>query len=72
MDMAAWLKGLGLGQYVAAFRDAAIDAEVLPELTDEHLKDLGLPLGHRLRLLKAIAALGAGGPAHSPRGRTSP
>ena len=67
MDMAAWLKGLGLGQYVAAFRDAAIDAEVLPELTDEHLKDLGLPLGHRLRLLKAIAALGAGGPAHSPR-----
>jgi len=57
MDVAAWLRGVGLPQYEQTFQDNAIDAEVLPQLTDEHLKELGLPLGHRLRLLNAIAAL---------------
>jgi class 3 adenylate cyclase/tetratricopeptide (TPR) repeat protein len=57
MDVAGWLRGLGLEEYAPAFRDHAIDAEILPELTDEHLKELGLPLGHRLKLLKAAAAL---------------
>ena len=57
MDVAAWLRGVGLAQHEQTFRDNAIDAEVLPQLTDEHLKELGLPLGHRLRLLNAIAAL---------------
>jgi len=57
VDVAAWLRGVGLPQYEQTFRDNAIDAEVLPQLTDEHLKELGLPLGHRLRLLNAIAAL---------------
>ena len=57
MDVAAWLRGVGLPQYEQTFRDKAIDAEVLPQLTDEHLKELGLPLGHRLRLLNAIATL---------------
>ncbi len=60
MDVGAWLRGLGLGQYEAAFRDAAIDAETLPELTDGDLEKLGVPLGHRKRILKAVAALGAG------------
>jgi class 3 adenylate cyclase/predicted ATPase len=57
MDITAWLQDLGLGRYEQVFRDNAIDADVLPELTDEHLKELGLPLGHRLKLLKAVAVL---------------
>jgi hypothetical protein len=46
-------------QYEAMFRESEIDAEVLPELTESDLSQLGMPLGHRKRLLKAIAALGA-------------
>jgi class 3 adenylate cyclase len=57
MNIEAWLKDLGLGQYAATFRDAAIDADILPDLTDADLDKLGLPLGHRKRLLKAIANL---------------
>jgi len=60
VDIAVWLRGLGLEQYEAAFRANAIDASVLPRLTAEDLKDLGVTLvGHRRRLLDAIAALGA-------------
>jgi class 3 adenylate cyclase len=59
VDVAAWLKNLGLGQYEAAFRDNAIDGDLLPSLTAEDLKDLGVTIvGHRRRLLDAIAALG--------------
>ena len=59
MDIAAWLHGLGLQQYEQAFCDNAIDAAVLPSLTAEDLKDLGVTLvGHRRRLLDAIAAVG--------------
>ena len=57
MDVGSWLRSLGLGQYEAAFRDNAMDAEVLPELTDADLEKLGVLLGHRKRLLKAIAEL---------------
>src|SRR6202166_1083072 len=59
MDIGGWLRGLGLGQYEATFRESEVDAEVLPELTESDLSQLGVPLGHRKRLLKAIAALGA-------------
>ncbi len=59
MDIGGWLRGLGLGQYETTFRENEIDAEVLPELTESDLSQLGVPLGHRKRLLKAIAALGA-------------
>jgi class 3 adenylate cyclase/predicted ATPase len=60
MDIAAWLRGLGLGQYAPAFQDNAIDGEVLRELTADDLNDLGVILvGHRRKLLSAIAALGA-------------
>ena len=58
MDIDNWLRSLGLGQYEAAFRDNAIDEKVLPRLTAEDLKDLGVGLvGHRRTLLDAIAAL---------------
>jgi class 3 adenylate cyclase/predicted ATPase len=58
VDIAAWLHSLGMQQYEAAFRDNAIDAAVLPELTADDLKDLGVNLvGHRRKLLAAIAAL---------------
>src|SRR5262249_37795637 len=61
MDVAEWLRGLGLGQYVLAFRDNDIDGEVLRRLTAEDLRDLGVAsIGHRRRLLDAIAALGEG------------
>jgi class 3 adenylate cyclase len=55
MDVSSWLRSLTLGQYEATFREAEIDADILPELTDQDLEKLGVPLGHRKRLLKAIA-----------------
>ena len=60
MDIDSWLRGIGLEQYAQTFRDNAIDADVLRDLTDEHLRELGLPLGARLKLLRAVAALSAG------------
>src|SRR5215469_1091782 len=63
MDIAAWLDSLGLGQYEQAFRENEIDERVLPNLTAEDLKDLGVKLvGHRRRLLDAIGALGTSAP----------
>src|SRR5690348_9392934 len=60
MDVAEWLRGLGLAQYEAAFRENAIDEAVLPSLTAQDLRDLGVVLiGHRRRLLNAIAELRA-------------
>src|SRR5690349_5692847 len=58
MDVAAWLRGLGLEQYAPAFRENDIDAEVLPELTAEDLISIGVTsVGHRRKLLAGIAAL---------------
>ena len=60
MDIATWLQGLGLERYVPAFRDNEIDSEVLPKLTSEDLREIGVAaIGHRRKLLDAIAALGA-------------
>ena len=60
MDVAAWLQSLGLERYVPAFRDNEIDWEVLPKLTSEDLQEIGVAaVGHRRKLLDAIAALGA-------------
>ena len=60
MDIDSWLRSLGLGQYEAAFRENNIDEMVLTNLTVEDLKELGVvPLGHRRKLLDAIAALRA-------------
>jgi class 3 adenylate cyclase/predicted ATPase len=58
MDVEDWLRALGLEQYEATFRENAVDAALLPNLTADDLKDLGVTLvGHRRRLLEAIAAL---------------
>ena len=60
MDVGGWLRGLGLEQYEAAFRENEIDERVLPSLTQEDLKEIGVgPVGHRRMLLEAIAALRA-------------
>ena len=58
MDIAAWLQDLGLGQYEGRFRENEIEADVLRDLTEVDLEKLGLPLGPRKRILKAIANLG--------------
>ena len=57
MDLGDWLRSLGLGQYEAAFRENAIERSVLPDLTDQDLEKLGVLLGHRRKLLRAIADL---------------
>jgi SAM domain (Sterile alpha motif) len=57
VDIAAWLRKLGLERYEPVFRDNEIDWEVLPELTEGDLEKLGLPLGPRKKLRKAIAGL---------------
>jgi class 3 adenylate cyclase/predicted ATPase len=57
MEIGAWLRSLGLSQYEAAFRESEIDADILPELTEQHLKDLGVSLGHRLKMLRSIREL---------------
>src|SRR5215813_3289846 len=61
MDIGGWLRGLGLERYEQAFRENEIDPRVLPELTADDLKELGVAaIGHRRLLLKAIADLAAG------------
>ena len=57
MDLGGWLRSLGLDRYEAAFRANAIDADVLCDLTDQDLEKLGVLLGHRRKLLRALAAL---------------
>ena len=58
MDVADWLRALGLEQYEATFRENGVDAEVLRTLTADDLKELGVTsVGHRRRLLEAIAGL---------------
>jgi hypothetical protein len=59
MDVSTWLHGLGLERHEAAFRDNLIDMDVVRELTESDLEELGLPLGDRKRVLKAIASLPA-------------
>jgi class 3 adenylate cyclase/tetratricopeptide (TPR) repeat protein len=72
MDVAAWLQGLGLGQYANTFRESEIEADVLPDLTDADLEKLGLPLGPRKRILKAIANLGEEDKAPQPTSLVRP
>src|SRR5512134_3768447 len=56
VSIAEWLSGLGLAQYVDVFVENAVDTDVLFDLTEADLEDLGIPLGDRKRILKAIAA----------------
>src|SRR5215469_3739052 len=81
MDIAAWLRGLGLERYGIAFRENEIDWAVLPKLTADDLKDIGVTaVGHRRKLLEAIAQLSPtpatpspgghpGAPPHAAEGR---
>jgi class 3 adenylate cyclase len=63
MDVGGWLRGLGLGQYETNFPDNKVDADLLPRLTNDDLKDVGIyALGDRRRLLDAIAALAGAKP----------
>jgi class 3 adenylate cyclase/predicted ATPase len=55
--IAGWLNTLGLGQYAQRFAENYIDASVLPDLTDQDLEKIGIPLGHRKKLLRAIREL---------------
>ena len=69
MDIEAWLQGLGLERYVPAFRDNDIDWQVLPKLTSEDLREIGVAaVGHRRKLLDAIAALGVPAPVADASG----
>src|SRR6201993_3408190 len=69
MDIVVWLRSLGLGKYEAVFRENEIDESILPNLTAEDLKELGVTaLGHRRKLLNAIATLRVD---RSPQGSSS-
>jgi hypothetical protein len=73
MDVGGWLRKLGLEQYEAAFRENEIDDTVLPRLTAEDLRDLGVGIvGHRRKLLDAIAALQAEASGPSPPSSDAP
>ena len=72
MDVVVWLRSLGLGKYEAAFRENEIDETVLPGLTAEDLKELGVAaLGHRRKLLDAIAALRSDAGSKAPTAVTT-
>jgi SAM domain (Sterile alpha motif) len=62
-QIADWLKTLGMSEYAQSFAENDIDIAVLPHLTDQHLKDLGVSLGHRLKMLHAVAQLAGAAPA---------
>ena len=70
MNVAQWLNAIGLGQYEANFRDNKIDFDVLADLSDGDLQELGVPLGDRRRLLRAIAERGAQQPLATQAQRT--
>ena len=68
MDVGSWLRNLGLGQYEPAFIANAIDSDVLAELTEVDFQNMGIPLGDRKRLMRAISAMVADTPRGSPSG----
>jgi class 3 adenylate cyclase len=57
-EIADWLEKLGMSEYTERFAENGIDVSVLRDLTDQDLKDIGVLLGHRRKLLRAIADLG--------------
>jgi hypothetical protein len=73
MDVVVWLRSLGLGKYEAAFRENDIDETVLPGLTHETLKELGVAsIGHRVKLLDAIAAMRSDASSKTPSADAAP
>ena len=71
MDLGGWLRSLGLGRYEAAFRENAIDLSILPELTDQDLEKIGVLLGHRRKILRAISELNSTA-ASAPAAKLTP
>jgi hypothetical protein len=68
MDVGGWLRSLGLGEYEDSFRHNKVDADVLPGLTADDLKDIGVvAVGDRRRLLGAIARLTSPRPSADPQ-----
>ncbi len=65
-DIAKWLDRRGLGQYAQAFAENGVELQHLPHLTDDDLKELGLPLGPRRHLQAAIETLSADQPSIRP------
>ncbi|MEA2960882.1 MAG: hypothetical protein QOI46_980, partial [Alphaproteobacteria bacterium] len=57
--IAEWLASLGLSEYAQCFAENAVDLSVVPDLTEQDLKDLGVFLGHRRKMLRAIAGMKA-------------
>ena len=70
MNVRVWLRGLGLGQYEEKFREHKIDFDVLADLTDGDLQELGVSVGDRRRLLRAVAEFGAQQPLTTQAGPT--
>jgi class 3 adenylate cyclase len=62
-QIADWLEKLGMSEYAQRFAENRVDLSVLPDLTDQHLKDLGVALGDRLKMLRAIGQLTGASPA---------
>ena len=62
-QIAEWLEKLGMSEYAQRFAENEIDVSVLPHLTDQDLKDIGVPLGHRRKMLAAIGELAGAAPA---------
>ncbi len=58
-SISEWLQAIGLDEYVELFAQNRIDIDILPDLTERDLQDLGLPLGDRKRLLKALSSAAA-------------
>ena len=65
-DLAQWLEQLGMSEYTQRFAENGIDLSVLPHLTDQDLKDIGVLLGHRRKILAAIAEHSSGVKAPPP------
>ena len=69
-QIAEWLEKLGMSEYAQRFAENDIDASVLPHLTDQSLKELGVSLGHRLKILAAIKELSGPNPNRLPPQRS--
>src|SRR5215472_7953176 len=67
-----WLASLGMSEYSARFAQERIEIDVLSELTDQDLERLGIPLGHRRRMLRAIRERGGAAPATPQPAMASP
>ena len=71
-QIADWLKTLGMSEYAERFAESDIDTSVLRDLTDQDLKELGVSLGHRRKMLRAIAELAGAAPTSPQPALTEP